>query len=131
MTSHVVTEEKPLPLAFFQQIANASALDEISNSTGSVRFHIFWHGNRNRDTNKLLTSLMFFVYQTTRHGPQNGFRLCLVHPGFHIPSPDKIYGDPEDDIDRLEKTIPQGHMEIFVLGDAPIHTSDEEIGFTG
>jgi hypothetical protein len=127
MTSHIVTEENLLPLAFFQQIANAGALDEISNITGSVRFHIFWHGNRDKKTNKLLTSMMFFVYQTTRHGPQNGFRLCLVHPGFHISSPDKIDGQPEDDIDRLEKTIPQGHMEMFVLGDAPVYTSDEEL----
>lgn len=63
--------------------------------------------------------MLFFVYQTTRHGPQNGFRLCLVHRGFSIASESKADGDPEDDIDRLERVIPQGHMEVVVLGDGP------------
>jgi hypothetical protein len=72
--------------------------------------------------------MLFFVYQTTRHGPQNGFRLCLVHRGFYIASESKADGDPEDDIDRLERVIPQGHMEVVVLGDAPVTADDQNNG---
>ena len=61
--------------------------------------------------------MLFWVYQTTRHGPQNGFRLCLVRRGFHIASAAKAEGEPEDDIDRLERLIPQGH-KVVLLGDA-------------
>lgn len=64
--------------------------------------------------------MLFFIYQTCRHGPQNGFRLCLVHEGFHITSATKIEGDGEDEIDRLEKEIPEGHMEVVVLGEASV-----------
>ena len=63
--------------------------------------------------------MLFFIYQTARHGPQNGFRLCLVHEGFHIASATKSEGDGEDDIDRVEQEIPQGHMEVVILGSKP------------
>jgi len=29
-----------------------------------------------------------------------------------------VDGDPEDDVDRLEAFIPEGHMEVVVLGAA-------------
>ena len=63
--------------------------------------------------------MLFLIYQSTRQGPQNGFRLCLVHRGFHITSATKAEDDVEDDIDRLEKEIPQGHMEVVFLGPNP------------
>jgi hypothetical protein len=71
--------------------------------------------------------MLFCVYQTTRHGLQNGFRLCLVHRGFYIASEAKVVGEPEDDIDRLEAFIPEGHMEVVVLGAADDgHTAGED-----
>ena len=58
---------------------------------------------------------------------KNGFHLCLACRGFYIASSAKEDGDPEDDIDRLERPIPQGHMEVVVLGDAePIPDSENE-----
>lgn len=119
MESHIISASNPFSFVVLQQIANASALDEISNFSGSVRHHIYHHGLRDRATNTMGKSMLFFIYQTTRHGPQNGFRLCLVHRGYHIASPTKSEYDAEDDIDRLEKAIPQGHMEVVVLGEVP------------
>ncbi|KAI0860359.1 hypothetical protein F4860DRAFT_479594 [Xylaria cubensis] len=124
MTSHILSADNPLPPSFLQQIATAGPLDEISNVAGAVRHHIFRHGRRDLTTGKIRTPMLFFVYQTTRHGPQNGFRLCLVHRGFRITSESKSDGDPEDEIDRLEKEIPQGHMEMVILGDPPAHEDD-------
>ena len=60
--------------------------------------------------------MLFFIYQTARHGPQNGFRLCFVKEGFRIASAVKAEGDGEDDIDWLEREIPRGHMEVVILG---------------
>jgi hypothetical protein len=128
MSSHIVSASHPLPPAFLQQLAIAGPLDEISNLTGAVRHHIFYHGRRDAATGKTRIPMLFFIYQTTRHGPQNGFRLCLVHQEFHIASESKVDGDPEDDIDRLEKAIPQGHMEMVILGDAPAPIIDDQDG---
>lgn len=118
MTFHIVSGGTPLPTAILRQIATAGPLDQISNLRDAVRSHIFWHGERHETTGRLQAPMLFCVYQTTRHGPQNGFRLCLVHRGFYIASEARIEGDPEDDIDRLEAFIPEGHMEVVVLGAA-------------
>jgi len=126
MQSHIVSETAPLSPSVLQQIANNSPLDEISNSVGAVRHHIYWHGRRNKKTNVLEVPMLFYIYQTTRYGPQNGFRLCLVHRGFHIASPGKEDGASEDDIDRLEAPIPQGHMEVVILGEEPAAFLDSE-----
>lgn len=117
MLSHIVSAETPLPPVMLQEIAADSPLDEISNTAGAVRSHIFWNDERDSVTGKLRKSMFFFVYQTTRHGPKNRCRLCLVHRGFYTAYESKVEGDPEDDIDRLEAVIPQGHMEVAVLGD--------------
>ncbi|KAK0511830.1 hypothetical protein JMJ35_005680 [Cladonia borealis] len=119
METHIISASNPLSPAVLQHIAEASALDEISNFSGAVRHHIYWFGNRNKTDNTLRMPMLFFIYQTARHGPQNGFRLCLVHEGFHIASATKSEGDGEDDIDRVEQEIPQGHMEVVILGSKP------------
>lgn len=119
MESHIVSASNPLSPVFLQQLADADTLDEISNYPGAVRHHIYWHGNRNKADNTLRMGMLFFIYQTTRHGPQNGFRLCVVYSGFHIASPTKPEGNGEDDIHRLEKEISQGHMEVVFLGSKP------------
>ncbi|EEU48984.1 uncharacterized protein NECHADRAFT_75696 [Fusarium vanettenii 77-13-4] len=128
MSFNVVTPQTPLPPSILHQLALGSPLDEISNYPGGIRHHIFYHGDRKKKTNKLERSMLFFVYQTGRFGPQNGFRLCLVHQGFHIASATKGEEGLEDDIDRLERDIPQGHIEIVVLGEAPVYVNDEDGG---
>ena len=128
LVSHILSASNPLSPIVLQQIATASALDEVSNIPGAVRHHIYWRGKRDKADNTLRKSMLFFIYQTTHHGPQNGFRLCLVHAGFYIGSPTKAEGGEEDDIDRLEKAIPQGHSEVVFLGQlaAPPDPSEEE-----
>ena len=125
MESHIISASNPLSLVVLQQIANTGALDEISNFSGAVRHHIYHHGLRDRVDNTMGKSMLFFIYQTTRHGPQNGFRLCLVHRGYHIASPTKSEHDAEDEIDQLEKPIPQGHMEVAIVGSEPPVILDE------
>jgi hypothetical protein len=125
--SHIFSEENPLSPSVIAQIADAAALDEISNIPGAVRHHIYWHGKRDKETNTLMRAMLFWVYQTTRHGPQNGYRLLLVHQGYHIASPTKPDGELEDDIDLVEKPIPQGHKEVIILGERPhFPASDDE-----
>ena len=119
MESHIISASNPRSFALLRQIVNSNTLDEISNASGSVRHHIHWHGNRNKVDNVLRESMLFFIYQTTRHGPQNEFRFCFVHKGFRIFSATKMEGDREDNIDLLEKEIPQGHMEVVSLGPKP------------
>lgn len=111
-----MTTSAPLPASVLQQIANEGPLDEISNAPGAVRLHIHRHPHRNRSTGVLETPMLFFVYQTGRHGPQNGFRLCTVRQGFRIDSATKAEGATEDNIDKIEKEIPQGHVEVVILG---------------
>ena len=129
LESHTISTSNPLPPAVIEQLISSGILDETSNYPGAVRHHIYWMGDRNRADNTLRKPMLFFIYQTTRHGPQNGFRLCLVHEGFHIDSATKSEDGMEDDIDRLEKEIPQGHMEVAILGSKrsppPIDSSRE------
>ena len=127
LESHIITDSNPLSPTVFQQFANACALDEISNAPGAVRHHIYWHGSCDRADNTLRKPMLFFNYQTTRHGPQNGFRLCIIHAGYCITSPTKAEDDEgEDDIDRLEKPIPQGHKEIVFLGEKSTVEEDSD-----
>ncbi|KAK3374748.1 hypothetical protein B0H63DRAFT_480832 [Podospora didyma] len=128
METYPVTESQHLPPAALRHIALAGPLDEICNAPGSVRHHLFWHGWRDKETNKLGKSMLFFIYQTGRHGPQNGFRLCVVHQGYHVTSPTKDESDAgkEDDIDRVERPIAQGLMEVVVLGEVPAWAAEED-----
>ncbi|KAL6715327.1 hypothetical protein ACLMJK_007593 [Lecanora helva] len=116
MESHIITPSTPLSPTALQQIADARALDEISNSPGAVRQYLYSHPNRDKSDNTFWRTLFFLIYQTTRHGPQNGFRFCVVYDGFRMTSETKLEEDGEDDIDRIEKPIPQGHMEVVFLG---------------
>lgn len=121
MDSQIVTESHPLRKDLLVQIANCGGLDEISNHSGAVRHYIYHHGRLPRGrlprkgSNPSRRPLLFAIYQTGRYGPQNGFRLCVVQQDFCITSPTKSEGDTEDDIDRLELEVPQGHAEVVVL----------------
>ncbi|KAK8029691.1 hypothetical protein PG993_010982 [Apiospora rasikravindrae] len=116
MSSHILTDANPLPTPMLRELANSSTFDEIPNSPDSVRHHIFNFAMRNKETGKTERSIVIAIYQTGRHGPQNGYRLCLVHEGYYIASPEKKEGEPEDEIDTLERPIPQGHEEMVIIG---------------
>ena len=133
--SQVLTQGGTLDSEFIRQIAIAGAFSEISNYKDAVRLHLFRSApapaKKKKQTGKTETSHVFVIYQTGRHGPQNGFRLVVVHRGYPIASATKDEGAAEDDIDVLEKEIPQGHMEVVILGEpgAVIEgDSDEEDG---
>lgn len=129
MKSHLLSGQSRLPASVVHELANSGTFDEISNSANSVRHHIYHFAKRDKETNKTWKAFMFVIYQTTRHGPQNGYRLCLVHEGFYIPSPERVDGAPEDDIDRAERPIPQGHEEMIILGEPMVwEASDDEDG---
>ena len=116
MESHIVTASTPLSPAVLWHIATYGPLDEISNHAGAVRHHIYWHGNRNEADGTLRKPMLFLIYQTSRHGPQNGFRLCLIREGFHICAATKSSTDVGDEIDELEKDIPPEHAEFVMVG---------------
>ncbi|KAK0729663.1 hypothetical protein B0H67DRAFT_638255 [Lasiosphaeris hirsuta] len=124
MASHLVSPTAPLAASVLDEIANGGALNEISNSPGAVRRFIFHNGLRDEATGKLGRPLIFSIYQTGRYGPQNGFRLVFVHQGFLITGATKSQGDAEDVIDSVESVIPQGHMEVVILGEAPPRIED-------
>lgn len=125
MKSHNLSETNPLPNILVRELATSGVLDEISNHPGAVRNFIFHHGVCDKKTGKLQKSLFFAIYQTGRHGPQNGYRLCLVHKGFHIASATKHDDDAEDDIDRAEKPLrDNGHEEMIILGQADLSAEE-------
>lgn len=119
MQSHTLSDTSPLPRHMFSSLVNASGFDEISNHPGAVRNYIFNKAMRDVKAKKpgpAQHSFVFCVYQTGRHGPQNGYRFVVVHEGYHVIK-EKKEGDAEDDIDKLEKDIPQGYEEMVVLGE--------------
>ena len=119
MESHILSASNPLWPSVLSKSLKLVYWMEISNFSGAIRHHIYWHGKRNEADNTLRIPTLFFIYQTTCHGPQNGFRLCLVPKRFQITSATKSESDVEDDIDRLEQEISQGHMEVILLGSKP------------
>ncbi|RYP01980.1 hypothetical protein DL764_006013 [Monosporascus ibericus] len=128
-TCYVLSTESAsgLSLSMFRELANSTATGaEISNSRDSVRHHIFNYSMRDKETGKTGRSIAFVIYQTERHGPQNGYRFCLVHEGYYIASPEREEGAPEDEIDVIEKDIPQGHEEMVILGEPTVWDSDVE-----
>lgn len=129
MPSHTLSDTAPLPRHMFWSLVNAHEFDEIPNYPGDVRKYIFNHALR--DTKKKAPgpaeqSIIFCVYQRGRYGPQNGYRFCVVHEGYYVGPAEKKEGDPEDDIDRLEKDIPQGHEEMVILGEPTLFPDPED-----
>ena len=97
-------------------LATSGALDEIANSPGSIKHHIIRTGLLD-DNGKVWRPHFFVIYQTGRFGPQNGFKLCLVHNEFE---PEKY------DFRSLELEIEQGTTEFIELG-----TSSTSFGHGG
>ncbi|OBT65385.1 hypothetical protein VE03_06079 [Pseudogymnoascus sp. 23342-1-I1] len=107
--------------AYLTELALSGSLDEISNSPGSVCHHIRNHGVVLGGVTR--KAVFFVIYQTGRYGPQNGFRLCLVHEGFEIGDGDKS-GEQRDAVDDAEMPVAQGAMEIIRLGVPPPPIAD-------
>jgi len=111
--------------AVVRELSSSGAFDQISNHPGAVRHHIFHRSLRDKKTGKTQQPLLFAIYQTGKHGPQNGYRLCLVHRGYYIASAEKNNREPRDDIDNVEEEIPQGHEEMVILGEKSTGGSGE------
>ena len=91
--------------ASFREIACAGALDEISNAEDGKGIELaVRRGGLVRD-GKTSKSLLFVVYQTDRHGPQNGFRLALVMEGV----------SPERAREELKAVVAQDSVEYVVV----------------
>ncbi|KAH8597765.1 hypothetical protein B0O99DRAFT_616735 [Bisporella sp. PMI_857] len=115
MTSVSFSDTLPLPSRYLIELANSGALNEISNSPGAVRQHIQRDGLvKDGITRK---AIFFAIYQTGRYGPQNGFRICLIHQGFKINVEDEA-------IAIAEAQITQGLSEFITLGAAPAPIQD-------
>ncbi|KAL8334562.1 hypothetical protein RB598_009032 [Gaeumannomyces tritici] len=124
--SQVFTEGGSVSGELIRQLVNTHYFNEIS--TGSVRHFLYHQSPDPNKKKKKYTGVaehahMFAVYESGRYGPQNGFRFVIVQRGYPIASATKAEGAEEDEIDALEKPIPQGHMEIVVLGKS-VHIDD-------
>jgi len=109
MESFTFSETNSAPTALIVQLANSGSLDEISNAPDAVFEYVRHDGlTRGGRTNK---ALFFAIYETGKHGPQNGFRLCLVHEGFEIDSRDGAAAVAE-----AARPVEQGATEFVVLG---------------
>ena len=60
-------------------------------------------------------AVLFVIYQTDRHGPQNGFRICLVQEGFAIGVGEGVETKGAA-IQAAEAEVGQGAVEWVVLG---------------
>ena len=90
-------------------LANSGALDEISNADdgSSIERRILMAGSQGGLVKDGVTrkSVLFVIYQTGRHGPQNGFRVALVLEGARV----------ADARERLRGVVEQGAEEFVVV----------------
>ena len=91
-------------------LANSGALDEISNMKDGwgIESRIRQPGSTGGLVRDGVTckAVLFIVYQTGRHGPQNGFRVALVLEGVRV----------EEARERLKGVVEQGAEEFIVVG---------------
>ncbi|TAQ87667.1 hypothetical protein B7494_g4026 [Chlorociboria aeruginascens] len=121
MRSIPFSHSSPLLTSHLLEIPNSGALNEISNDGDAVNRHIRGSGLvKNGVTRR---ALFFVIYQTGRHGPQNGFRLCLVHEGFRI-GDENEEGVVKEELERASDRIEQGAMEFISLGTPKLYTED-------
>ncbi|VUC29452.1 unnamed protein product [Clonostachys rosea] len=124
MQVQLLSDSSPPSLQLFDQLATSAALDEITNIPGGIRHYIFHRGVRDKVTGKTAKSLLFAIYQTQRYSPKTGYRVCLIHEGYYIASDTKKEGEPEDEIDYLEKDIPRDSKEFVILGEDVLGMSE-------
>ena len=116
--------DSPLPATSLVELATSGCLDEISNAPDAIRHYIrnqclVTEGVTNRPK-------LFAIYETGRYGPQNGFRLCLVHEGFVVGDTETTDADAKAAIEMAQKPVAQGAKEWIVLGVAPPPIADPE-----
>ena len=96
--------------ASLKLLANSGALDEISNGdNGSgIERRILTAGSQGGLVLDGVTrkSVLFIIYQTGRHGPQNGFRIALVLEGVKV----------VEARERLKDVVEQEAEEFVVVG---------------
>ena len=106
-------------------LAHSGALDEISNGDDSsgienrIRASGCVGGQvRNGITGK---AVLFIVYQTGMHGPQNGFRVALVLEGVRVREAGEV----------LNKPVEQWAEELVIVGpDKVLSVNNFRAGFT-
>ena len=91
-------------------LANSGALDEISNSEDGdgIERRIRSFGSQGGHVKDGVTqqAVLFVIYQTGRHGPQNGFRLALVLEGVRV----------EDAREKLKGAVEEDAEEYVIVG---------------
>lgn len=120
MESHIILASNLLPSAVPHQIASAGVLDEISNSSGALHYHIYWHRNCKNTDNTLLKPMLYAIFHLSNPTPWHNRFDCISFKRFYIASNTKVEDDgDEDDINRLEKEIIQGHMGVIFIEPEP------------
>ena len=96
--------------ASLKLLANSGALDEISNldDGDGIERRIMTPGSQGGlvKDGVLRKSVLFVVYQTGRHGPQNGFRVALVLEGARV----------QKAVERLRVEVEQDAEEFVTVG---------------
>ena len=91
-------------------LAHSGALDEIANGQDgfAIENRIRESGSRGGHVRDGVTgkSVLFIVYETGRHGPQNGFRVALVLEGVRV----------REARETLNRRVEQGAEEFVVVG---------------
>ncbi|KAL8709076.1 MAG: hypothetical protein Q9220_006097 [cf. Caloplaca sp. 1 TL-2023] len=95
------------PSTFLHHLANASLLDEISNSEDgdAIARYVRNQAKASSSEGNTTKDILFVIYQTGRHGPQNGFRLALVKEGVRV----------GEAVERLKGEVGQGVEECVVV----------------
>lgn len=91
--------------ASFKELACSGAFDEISNSENGEAIERYIRGNGLVIEGKTCRAVLFIIYQTTRFGPQKGFRLALILEGV----------TPENAREQLKGAVEQDAAEYVVV----------------
>ena len=91
---------------FLKELVFSGALDEISNAEHgeSIGRYVANSGKMGAG-DQTRRAVLFTVYQTGRHGPQNGFRLALVKEGV----------TKEIAVERLKGEVVQDAAEYVIV----------------
>ena len=92
--------------ALLKELACAGVLDEISNiEDGEAIGRYVRNAGAIGGGKRTQKPVFFVVYQTGRHGPQNGFRFALVKEGV----------TEESAVQQLKADVPQDAAEFVIV----------------
>ncbi|KAL8779809.1 MAG: hypothetical protein Q9213_006767 [Squamulea squamosa] len=101
-----LANSKGLQILTQLELACSGALDEISNAEdGEAIERYVRYAALVREENRTRKGILFVVYQTGRHGPQNGFRLALVKEDVEVAVA----------VERLKGEVVQDAAECIVI----------------